>query len=158
MHTYFYELFIVILICVILLFIENSMLQNAKNNQIYKGLIRPKLSFSADVLEILWVVMLVLKVTSWYRVKTSDTKENNIIDFLLFFSLTLGLLYIYVTTVFVDIQLGVLISIFSFLFSLYYLFYVRKIDNLSGILASILTLWSLYLVYLNVQTLYLNSL
>jgi tryptophan-rich sensory protein len=152
------ELISILFITIVIIIIEHHILISSSNNPKFISLNHPSNKLSTRTTEIIWVIILILKIISWYIAKRhSETIKNYIsVDLLLVTSVIFGLFFVYMFYVVVNLKASFLILIFAFIFSLYYMYYMFKIDPISGFIGIILSIWLLVLLKINYDYIQLN--
>lgn len=164
------ELIIVIYIAIVLIVIEHYILISAEQNPEFQNLNHPKYHIPINIVEILWIIIVILKIYSWYRAKKkiraelSEAESNQrkdfrqfvSVDLLLITSLIFALFYVFMFYQELKISNAFTILIFAFVFSLYYMYYMFQIDKISGIISIVLSVWLLVLLTITYQYKILN--
>jgi tryptophan-rich sensory protein len=142
------ELISILFIIIVILIIEHFILISSGTNPKFIALNKPDNKISIKTTEIIWIIIAILKIISWYIAKRhSETIRKYIsVDLLLMTSVVFGLFYVYMFYVEVNLNASFIILILAFLFSLYYLYYMWRIDSISGFISIILSIWLLVLI------------
>ena len=143
------ELISIIFIAIVIIIIEHYILIASENNPKFINLNHPANKLNSKTIEIIWIIILILKIYSWYRAKhnTNTIRKYISVDLLLLTSIIFGLFYVYMFFTIVNLRASLFILFFAFIFSLYYAYYMFRIDIISGIISVFLSIWLLYLLY-----------
>jgi tryptophan-rich sensory protein len=152
------EIISILFIVIVILIIEHFILVSSEHNPKFVALNKPDSKLSIKTTEVIWIIVAILKVISWYIAKrdSATIRKYISVDLLLMTSITFGLFYVYMFYVEVNLKASLIILILAFLFSLYYLYYMFRIDGVSGFISIILSIWLLILIKITYDYIKIN--